>query len=230
MSKPPRISANKLAEYMVARSARQRVILHDQKFPSDFKGMYYREAAEAIASCIASNLEDVDVLANQIAILGQSTAAKIGTRRRIEANIDAIETFQAMLDDVALSGASPRLGANSADRLTIQGVEISVRPEIILTSNGKKGTPLVGGLKLHFPKTFSLGQDAAGYVSAMLQEWCRQSLQEEGSPHGPYCLVIDVGAKQAWPGVKSTAARMKDIEAACRNIAALWPSIRQDGE
>src|SRR5689334_23054807 len=48
----PRISVNKLAEFIDAKAARQRQILRDQKFPSEFKGMYYREAAETIAVCL----------------------------------------------------------------------------------------------------------------------------------------------------------------------------------
>ncbi len=48
----PRISINKLAEFTAAKAARQRQILRDQKYPTEFKGMYYKESSEAIASCI----------------------------------------------------------------------------------------------------------------------------------------------------------------------------------
>lgn len=230
MSKAPRISVNKLAEYMTARSARQRQILRDQKYPSDFKRTYYKEASEAISRCIASNLENTTVLENAISVLNQSTATKIGTRRRLDANIDALETFQVMLDDINLGNCLPRLGDSAPRRLVIQGVEVSVRPEIILTGEGKKSARLVGGIKLHFPRTFSLNDDAAGYVSVLVQEWCRNELDADGTPYGPYCYVIDVGAKRVCPPVRAIAARIRDIEAACRNIAALWPSIREEGD
>ena len=55
----PRISVNKLAEFSRAKAGRQRQILSDQKYPTDFKGMYYKEASEAIALAIASNLEEL---------------------------------------------------------------------------------------------------------------------------------------------------------------------------
>ena len=102
----------------------------------------------------------------------------------------------------------------------------SVRPEIILKGSGKGG-PLVGALKLHFPRTFPLG-DSAGYVSTLLQEYAKTYLAGNGDAHGPYCPVIDVGSKLVYPGVKSTIARTKDIKAACRNIVALWPTIEAD--
>lgn len=223
--KGPRISVNKLCEFMVAKAARQRNILHDQKYPTDFKGMYYREASEAIASVIASNLENINPIENAINILSQITPDKIGTQRRVARNLDALETFQLMLDDVDLKGAQAKLGDQSPPKLIIHGVEISVRPEIILTATGKSQAPLVGAMKLHFPRTFSLNADSAGYVSAILQEWCKVHMHDAGAVNGTLCPVIDVGSKTVFEGVKSTTARMKDVDAICQNIAALWPTI-----
>jgi hypothetical protein len=223
----PHISVNKLAEFIDAKAARQRQILRDQKFPSEFKGMYHREAAEAIATCIASNLENTSVIEKTIASLDQQNPDKIGTQRRIQANIDALETFEAMLDDVDLKGATPTLGEHAPPKLIIQNVEISVRPEIILAGSGRGGRALVGAMKLHFPRTFPLG-DSAGYVSALLREYAASYLADDGEAHGPFCPVIDVGSKLMVPGVKSVIGRMNDIRAACRNIVALWPSITPD--
>lgn len=224
-SKAPRISVNKLCEFMTAKAARQRQILRDQKYPTDFKGVYYKEATEAIAASVASNLENLKPVENAIKVLGQLTPDKIGTQRRIAANMDALESFQLMLDAVDLKGANTRLGDQSPPRLTIYGVEISVRPEVVLTAIGKSNAPLVGALKLHFPRTFSLTEDSAGYVSAILQEWCKHHLADEGAVNGSMCPVIDVGSHTVYPGVKATTARMKDVEAICQNIAALWPTI-----
>jgi hypothetical protein len=220
----PHISVNKLAEFIDAKAARQRQILRDQKFPTDYKGMYYREAAETIGTVIASNLENTSIIEKAIASLEQQNPDKIGTQRRIQANIDALETFEAMLDDIDLKGAKPSLGAHNPPKLVIQNVEISIRPEIVLTGTGKNKQPLVGALKLHFPRTFPLG-DSAGYVSAMLREYATSFLSNDGEAHGPFCPVIDVGSKLVCPGVKSVIGRMNDVRAACQNIVALWPSI-----
>ena len=222
----PRISINKLAEFMLAKGARKRQILKDQKFPS-FKGIYYREASEAVGSCVASGLENVAVVTNQISVLEQMSSDKIGTQRRIAANLDALEAFLGMLDSVVFSGAEPRLGATSAPLLTVHGIDISVRPEVILAGKAKSKEPLIGAMKIHFPRTFSLNTDSAGYVSAVTQEWCKVHLYDQGQSFGAYCSVIDVGSKTVFPGVKATVARMKDVEAECQNIAALWPSITQ---
>jgi hypothetical protein len=76
----PRLSVNKLAEFIDAKAARQRQILRDQKFPSEFKGMYYKEATEAISICIASNLENTSIIERTIATLDQQKPDKIGTQ------------------------------------------------------------------------------------------------------------------------------------------------------
>jgi hypothetical protein len=225
LANKPRISVNKLAEFIDAKAARQRQILRDQKFPSEYKGMYYKEAVEAISTCIASNLENTSIIERTIATLDQQNPDKIGTQRRIQSNIDALETFEAMLDDVDLRGAEPKLGEHTSPKLTIQNVEISVRPEIILTGTGKAKQLLKGALKLHFPRTFPLGDSGASYVSTLLQEYAKAHLINNGEAHGPLCPVLDVGSKKIYAGTKSTLARMRDIQAACRNIAALWPSI-----
>lgn len=224
----PSISVNKLGEYIVSRGNRQREILRDRKFPTDYKGMYYRESSEAIASCLASSMQDTSALARTMRILEQMTPEKVGTQRRINANIDAIEIFDGLLDSIEFHGGEPELGPHTAPRLTRHGVQVSVRPEIVLRGSGKNGQPLLGGVKLHFSRTRPLNDESAGYVSAVVQEFCREKLAGNETVHAPYCFVIDLGSNRIYPGVKSTIQRMKDVEAECRNIAGLWPTIERD--
>ena len=225
---PPRISVNKLAEYHVVQGARQRGILRDQKF-SDFAGMYYAEAARTVSSCLASNLEDTSRIAQTIDNLEQQTPDKAGAMRRINSNIDALETFEAMLDDIDLKGATAELGAQRPDKLVMHGVNISVRPEIILRGTGKSGKTQVGALKVHFSRTFPLTDVSAGYVAAVLQRYVADKLIGGDEIVGPsYCFVIDIGSRTVHPSVKATAARLKGLESDCQNIAAIWPTITRD--
>ena len=223
-TKTPSISVNKLAEFMFARASRQREILKDFKYPSEFKGMYYREADESISRALASNLEDLSPITNQITILDQLKPDKIGTQRRVNANIDALERFLGMVDDIDLRASTPSLGEHAPQKLTRQGVAISVRPQIILKKEGKSDR-LVGAVKLHFPRNHSLNEESAGIVSAVVQEWCRIAFMGDALAQGDMCCVIDVGSHRHFPGVKATANRLKEVDSACQNIAALWPTI-----
>lgn len=111
MVKNVSISINKLAEYIISKGARQRKILHDRKYPDpDFNiGMYHREATESISSYLADGAVDTTPIDRQIAVLSQITTEKVGTARRVNANIDALERFSNMLDDVDLFNAEPNL-------------------------------------------------------------------------------------------------------------------------
>ncbi len=228
MLEQPRISVNKLAEYMGSKAARQRKIIHDRKYPDeDFNfGMYHREAAEAVSRYLADGAIDPAPLDAQIAALLQLTPEKVGTARRINANVDALERFSNMLDDVDLQGADATLGEHAPQKLKYHNVEISVRPEIILRGQGPKGKKLVGAIKVHFSKSSPMNEDSAGYVSAVVQEFCRLHIANDDETVFPgYCQVIDVASGTVFPGVKSIKRRMVDVAAECQNIAALWPTI-----
>jgi len=223
----PELSVNKLAEYIISKGARQRKLLRDRKYPDpDFQmGMYHREASEAVRKYIADGCIDAVPVENSIAVLKQQTPEKLGTIRRLSANVDAMERFLDMLDDISITG-TPELGAHTAEKITIHGVKISVRPEIVVRGVGPKGRKLVGAIKLHFTKSFPMTDESAGYVSAMVQEFCRvHLLGPDETLYSEYCQVIDIGCGKVFPGVKSTTARMKDVAAECQNIAALWPTI-----
>lgn len=225
----PSITVNKLGEYVVSRGNRQREILKDRKFPQDFKGMYHKEAAEAVSLCLASGLEDLSVLTRVRRALEQRTSEKVGTQRRINSNIDAIEAFDSLLDSIDFFGGSPELGPHSAPKMVRHSVQISVRPEIVLRGAAPRTKkPVIGALKVHFSRTRPLNEESAGYVSAIVQEWCREHLATTEEVYAPYCFVIDLGSHRVYPGMRSIVQRMKDVEAECRNIPALWESITED--
>ncbi len=225
----PRISVNKLGQYIVSKAARQRSILYDQKFPADYITAYYKDAEEAIALFIASGMTDMKILENRIASLGQQAPQNIQQQRQILGNIEAIETFTTLMDQVAacFGNAKPRLGEQQPPRLKIMNVEVSVRPEIILVGSGAKGAT-VGAVKLHFPKTNPLTADACGYISAAAQMFCDAHLSGIGAPDYRLCSTVDLASGAVYAGVKSVKLRQKDIEAACQQIFNLWPTILKD--
>ena len=224
----PSISVNKLGEYVVSKAARQRKILHDRKYPDEeFQiGMYYREATEAISRYLASGALDQEPLETALKVLEQQTPQRVGTARRINGNIDAIERFSTMLDDVDFKGGVPELGQHAPPKLVRHGVAISVRPEIVLRAT-IKGREHVGAIKLHFSKTHPHSEESAGFVSAALNEFCKAHLigATDAIVNPTFCQVIDVASGKVHQGVKSTKQRLADIDAACQNIAGLWPTI-----
>ncbi|MES0069480.1 hypothetical protein NKJ73_27315 [Mesorhizobium sp. M0074] len=228
MVNKPTISVNKLGEYIISKGARQRKILHDRKYPDpDFQmGMYHREASDAVASYIAAGAINPSPLDTVLHSLEQLTPDKVGTARRINANIDALERFGTMLDDIDLMDGEPELGAHAPAKLTFHSVEISVRPEIVLRAT-IKGKLYIGALKFHFSKSHPHTAESAGFVSAAVNEYCRLHVvgYGDGVVNAAFCQVIDVASGTVFPGVKATKQRLNDISAECQNITALWPTI-----
>ena len=213
---------------MKSKAARQRKILADRKYPDpEFKlGTYHRESSEAVTEYLCDGAIDTTPLVNRRNILSQITTDKVGTARRINSNIDAIDRFSEMLDEIDFMGGDATAGTNNSPYMKYWGVNISVRPEIILRGDGPKGKKLVGAVKLHFSKTHPLTEDGAGYISAILQDFCKQHVVNDVEIVNPsYCFVIDIGCQRVFKGVKSITQRLKDVQAECQNIAALWPSI-----
>jgi hypothetical protein len=138
------------------------------------------------------------------------------------------ETFMSMIDALDLSGISCRLGSQSPPRLPICNVEVSVRPEVIFSrSVAKSKGRAVGALKLHFPKTNPLSEEAAGYVSAVASRFCECYLMDDGTADSRLCFVLDLASAQLYPGVHSVRQRLKDAEAVCEQIFNLWDTIKE---
>ena len=219
----PIISANKLAEFLISRPQRQRKIIMDRKYPDDYAfGGYYSEAQEAVTHCLADEIADPYKITQAVAVLNQKPKESTGSARRIKSNIDALEKFESMLDDIDFKGGTPELAPISSPNIVYHGVAISVRPEVIVKGFHKKGGSIVGAMKLSMTSGFQHNEESAGYVSALLQEHLRQHDQTSAIVHAAYCQVVDVGGKSVFAGVKSTAQRLKDIQAACQNIADIW--------
>jgi hypothetical protein len=88
-----------------------------------------------------------------------------------------------------------------------------------------KAADLVGGIKLHFPKTEPLDEEQANYVSALMYTFCQDHLWNDGSPFPGHCMVIDLASERVYPGAQAIQRRMRDVEDACSQIVSLWPTI-----
>ena len=220
----PRLSVNKLAQYVTSRAARQNQILRNAKYPPDYITAYYRDAAEAIARFIGTGMADLGVLDRASAKLLQANTGTVQQARQKSANIDAIETFESMLDDIDIKGAVPSLAAHSPPHVMIGGVSVSVRPDVILKCQ-KGGATQVGGLKLHFPRSEPLDEEQAGLVSALLHRYVQDHLLDEGVASAGHCVIVDIASGKFYPGVASVKKRMNDIQSSCDHIAKLWPTV-----
>lgn len=221
----PRISANKLGEYLVASPSRRRTILQDQKYPDEFKVARYKEATQAISRFLAGGAKDLQILQKAIALLEATSPQTTFQSQDRELSIQALKAVISNHNQWSFSGLKLAHGAANVAPLTISGVQVSVRPEIVATSADKKGKLIVGAIKLHLPKTSRPNKDAAQYVTTLLHWHASERLEDQGMPSFNLCKLVDVHGGMIHDAPKAMTRRRTDIDVACQEIAMVWPHL-----
>ena len=220
----PRISINKLGEYLVATPLRRRSIISEQKRPKTYQVIYYQSASDAIAKSISSNGIKYDLLAEESDKLMKLEPMSEPDEYKYQSNIEAIDSFLNICDDLPLEDMKTSIGQSDPPKITVAGVEISIRPELIL-SKTHNNENLVSVLKLYFSKNSPLDKIAGQYIATLLHKYAQKYLLDLGNPNIRLAIVIDVFAEKFYTAPASYKRRMDNIEAACKEIQLIWPTV-----
>lgn len=217
----PRISVNKLGEYMIASPARRRRIVADQKRPREFIVTRYRDAVGAMVEFLAAGGRDDRIITRAIAELEAKPVSTDFQSQDRDLSIEALESFLDTTDQLDLSGLTVRAGDSDAPALLISRVSVSVRPEIVVTGQNRNGGA-IGCVKLYLSKSFPLNETGATYIGAVLTRFTEEYLAADAMPDYRLCNVVDVFGQQVFTAPRAVQRRQADIEAACEEIALLW--------
>lgn len=216
----PRISLNKLGEYLTATPSRRKRIIQDQQDPKPFIAARYADARSEIVQFLASGMVDDS---NLIAAAKRLRLDRSGTEFAYQdrlASADAIENFLEASEQIELGDLVVVPAENSlSESMQVSGVAVSMRPDAYLKD--PVTGDIKGAIKLHFPKTTPLTEMAAGYVGAAIKVFLQQN---KNSPVVDYrkCYVVDVSTQTVSSAPKSHIRKMNDIVAACEEIDARW--------
>ena len=222
----PRISVNKLGEFLVSDSpVRRRAIIRDQKYKNNAAAPRYRNATDPIEAFLVSGGLNINAVLSSI----ESLRSASGTDWNIDDSnktADALEAFLDIGDQLPLEDAEFIRGENSPQKLLIAGVEVSIRPDFLVHAR-RRTTECIGAVKLHYisDDKKQLTTDGGQYITTLLHRWLQQFNPGARQPHHTFCFSVDVFRKAIFVGPASTTARMRDIEAACEEIALRWASI-----
>lgn len=223
--KEPRISINKLAEYLATNKAsRREKILKDCKFPPTFQVIRYEPTTELAARFLAGKIQNTQSLQVEIAKYENSITSSDFEERMKKSNLEAMTRFLALAPTLDFQDATLSLGAHAPPKLVLSDVQISVRPDV-LVSVSKKGAKTTGAIKLNISKGSPHTNDSAEYAGALLRHY----LMLHGKEGCDYrnCYTLDVYSKKLVTAPKAITNRLKDAEAACAEIARQWDSIKQ---
>lgn len=222
--KEPRISVNKLGEYLVAAPAKRKSIIQDQKRPKTFQTAYYAEAQTAIVRYLTSPQPDLATLTRAAKLLEQAQASSDWEDQKNRSCADAIEAFSDIAEDL-LEDLSVKVvaGPTAPEPLTIAGVAVNVRPDAYLRSErGKQDS--VGALKLSFAKNGPLSSASASYIGWLVREHTESFPPSKHPVDRRICIVLDVFEGLSHPAPATFVRRRRDVEAACEEIGRAWAS------
>jgi hypothetical protein len=217
----PRISANKLGEYLVSPPLRRRTILERQKYPCSFIGAYYEPARSAIVDFIVGETDRAQLLARTEALVSAEHASR-HARYRAHGCADAVLHFLDLEPRLDLRGMTA-IHVPKHDKINVQGVDVSVVPDLVLEGQDRRGRPQVGAVKLHFPKSHPHTEASAEYVATVLRIYAMTAMEGRGKTLADACIVIDVFSGRVMSAPRGYKRRWRELSAACEEIQRAWP-------
>ena len=223
----PRISLNELVKYVYAANPNKRAnIIRQQKYPSEDEiFLYYRESQATIASFMKNDLDEevvIEKIGELNELVGQSTSSR--RKARLEKNILALEGFHGSFSSIDLKDCEFYIPGKSNSHIQMADVNISVQPEIILKKEGREAIN-TGAVKVYINASTALDEDMGKTNAALLLEQLKLNKVDGETPKPSMCCVIDVFAGNIFYATASNKKRLDNIQNACEEIAARWPSI-----
>lgn len=216
----PRISLNKLGEYLTATPSRRKRIIMDQQDPKAFVAARYSDARAEIVQFLASGMGDESSLVAAAKRLRLDDSGTEFAQQDRLASAEAIENFLEASDQIHLEDlVVVPVESSASETMQIGGVSVSMRPDAYLKDPATG--QLRGAIKLHFPKTTPLSQKSAEYVGAATKVFLQQEKKSPIVDHRK-CYVVDVSTRSVFTSPKSHARKMNDVAAACEEIDARW--------
>ncbi|WP_342085492.1 hypothetical protein [Dyadobacter sp. OTU695] len=218
--KKPRISVNKLAEYISAGPPRRNKIVSDCKTPVAFIVTRYSEARTAVKSYFEQN--SPDILNAAIEVLEKKEGTTDFQKNDIKNSIALLNSL--LNTDVSrFNGMEIKIAPGKDAILEIKGVEISVNPDLYL-SQTMKGIKNIGAIKLSLTKS-GLSSDQQKIVALMTKRYLQANAGKDEVVNGKMCFSLDAFKKSFTEAPASDAQRMRAIEYACEEIALWWGRV-----
>jgi hypothetical protein len=221
--KEPRISVNKLAEYLQASTVRRKQIVKDAKYPPSYQTTRYKDARNTMKNYLLNGDEDpVLELIDKLDLIEEFDSDFQEQDNRL--SIEALESL--LTADISVfEGYELRHYGGDNPYVNIKGVDISVNPDMLIYYS-LEGTSYVGALKLHVSKSNILSIESQKIVAVMLYNFVdAHEARADIIPDSRVCFSFDVFNKTIESCPSSRKLRLKNIEVACEEIALWWDKI-----
>jgi hypothetical protein len=216
------ITANKLAEFITAQTPEDRKkIVMALKYPGKSHPVYYSGFHKPARDFLISGGSD----ATDILKIVEALKTKTGDRWH---TIDSRITTEALHALIRIAPTIGRLnvsfvnpGKHAKTKLTIEGVDISVVPNLLVHGE-RNGKPLVGALRIFLAKESELSVRGAEIVATLQHMRLLHIASGVRFPDANQCIVLECFQQRITTAPANRDLTMEAITRACREITALW--------
>ncbi|WP_240993547.1 hypothetical protein [Asaia bogorensis] len=145
-------------------------------------------------------------------------------------SIEVIRCLMGMTNQ--LGGYNFAIAPRQQSKVVIEGLEISIRADLLVSGASRLGKPLHGAAVLRMTqgaeteagkaKRQTMGQ----YVAALTRHHAEKHLFGKSDEiASKLCMSIDIQHGEVFTAPTSTTRMMNDVASACQFIVALWPSV-----
>lgn len=196
----PRMTFTALCEYLQASPTRRRSLVKEQKYPGPQIGSYAEARRRAITFAVHGTPLD-----------------PTGMDPHEEQAVQLLAANGWSVPAPTTAHPNPHQAA-----MTIEGVAVSAFPDVLLQAT-TRGATRVGALKFYFPNR-DLDQQVGRWMASFLFQYL-QTVAGVTDAHPDLCVVYDVRQDVSHYASRSFATLFRNVEHACREIAAVWPAV-----
>jgi hypothetical protein len=228
----PRISAAKLAEFVIADPARQKTIIKNSKIAQKSVILQYTKTRQCFHRAFTGNGLDGNVFQVRASEIEKEKSETTWQQGDNERNVLALNHLVKIAPHIKWKDATIiRKPSSGWGSLEIAGVKVSIQPDLVFSFEHQNITK-IGGVLLSLSKneqnalSRSNGNNRiADYLTCLLFQLLLKRSKHLGAPLNARCLAIDVFREEIYHAPVNYRTLNKHMEAACEVIALRWPQI-----
>ncbi len=225
----PRLSANQLAEYLIASPTRRKSIVKEAKFPKTLLVARYDAARTGVSNFLADPMRKIAILVEALDALKErenKAAATTWVKDDCRLSAEAIKAFQKLYGNLGLGKLDCKSVVTKQPKLSFNNVEISVSLDITTHCPKNGGGDSVGGIIILLSKTeqsTSARIERCKTSAVLAAMFAGEHLGYLGTPDPKICFALDIFGGRLVKAPATYKMKADNIAESCEEVALRWP-------
>jgi hypothetical protein len=222
----PKISVQKLAEYMASSQTRQRSILRDCKFQRK-EQIFQHSAAKRYISKYFDEAKSIEWLSSQAEKLNSLEPNTEYKRRKNRNDCNFLFSYVKNFPSYKLPPADVIVEKKNKT-IKLNGVIITFNPDLLLKRDAKnKNYQEIGAVMIHHTKGLRNSDEIYRYQTALMFNILNLLNNDSGYvANKKLCIVIDALRGNIICAPSASVRIFKEIQSACESIVGIWDTLK----